>query len=204
MTSISPRCWSNSYEGAALRPGGSGVRVVDYRLKDVKDAEPIYLLITTILDHEKAPAKELAALYRERWEIETALDELKTHLRGTRIVLRSKTPELVQQEFFVVLMAHFAIRGLMQEAALKADDPFPHSARVVQRRVTRYGAIPAQRRKTLHEATLHEILEEPVCSSRNRINPRSVNEDEQLHLRLRKRKRTRRLPSGLGSLSEHY
>ncbi len=126
---------------------GMVVRVIDYRLKDVKDAEPIYRLITTILDPEQAPAPELAALYHERWEIETALDELKTHLRGAQIVLRSKTPELVQQEFFGLLMAHFAIRGLMHEAALKADeDPdrlsFLHSVRVVQRRMARYGAIP--------------------------------------------------------------
>jgi len=122
------------------------VRVIDYRLQDVKDAEPLYRLITTILDHEQAPAKELAALYHERWEIETALDELKTHLRGAQIVLRSKTPELVKQEFFGLLMAHFAIRGLMHEAALKAnEDPdrlsFLHSVRVVQRRMARYGAI---------------------------------------------------------------
>jgi hypothetical protein len=126
---------------------GIVVRVIDYRLKDVKDAEPIYRLITTILDHTQAPAKELAALYHERWEIETALDELKTHLRGAQIVLRSKTPELVKQEFWGLLMAHFAIRGLMHEAALKADeDPdrlsFLHSVRVVQRRMARYVAIP--------------------------------------------------------------
>jgi hypothetical protein len=126
---------------------GIVVRVIDYRLKDVKDAEPIYRLITTILDPTQAPAKELAALYHERWEIETALDELKTHLRGAQIVLRSKTPELVKQEFWGLLMAHYAIRGLMHEAALKADeDPdrlsFLHSVRVVQRRMARYVAIP--------------------------------------------------------------
>jgi hypothetical protein len=123
------------------------VRVIDYRLEDVEGAEPVYRLITTILDHTLAPADELAALYHERWEIETALDELKTHLRGAQIVLRSKTPELVKQEFFGLLMAHFAIRGLMHEAALKADeDPdrlsFLHAVRVVQRRMARYGAIP--------------------------------------------------------------
>ena len=74
------------------------------------DAEPIYRLLTTILDPKEAPARELAALYHERWEIETALDELKTHLRGARIVLRSKTPDLVRQEFYGLLMAHFAVR----------------------------------------------------------------------------------------------
>ena len=123
------------------------VRVIEYRLKDVPGAEPIYRLITTILDSKLAPAKELAALYHERWEIETALDELKTHLRGAQIILRSKTPELVQQEFFGLLMAHFAIRGLMHEAALQADqDPdrlsFVHTVHVVQRRLPRYVAIP--------------------------------------------------------------
>src|SRR5258708_4005197 len=75
---------------------GIMVRVIDYRLKGVQDAEPIYRLITTILDPLQAPAQELAALYHERWERETALDELKTHLRRAQIVLRSKTPELVE------------------------------------------------------------------------------------------------------------
>src|SRR5580704_14605604 len=123
------------------------VRVIEYRLQGLPGAESIYRLITTILDPKLAPAKELAALYHERWEIETMLDELKTHLRGAQIVLRSKTPELVQQEFYGLLMAHFAIRGLMHEAALQADeDPdrlsFVHAVHVVQRRMPRYVAIP--------------------------------------------------------------
>jgi hypothetical protein len=130
------------------------VRAIDYRLKDVPDAEPMYRLITTILDPKQAPAKELAALYHERWEIETALDELKTHLRGAQIVLRSKTPELVKQEFYGLLMAHFAIRGLMHEAALQADeDPdrisFVHAVHVVQRRMPRFTAIPPSAKKHL-------------------------------------------------------
>jgi hypothetical protein len=130
------------------------VRVIDYRLDKVPDAEPLYRLITTILNHKLAPAQELAALYHERWEIENSLDELKTHLRGAQIVLRSKTPELVQQEFYGLLMAHFAIRGLMHEAALRAgEDPdrlsFLHSVRVVQRRMARYAAIPPSAEENL-------------------------------------------------------
>jgi hypothetical protein len=126
---------------------GIGVRAIDYQLKGVKGAESIYRLITTIVDPAQAPAKELAALYHERWEIGTTLDELKTHLRGAQIVLRSKTPELVEQEFWGLLMAHFAIRGLMHEAALKAEeDPdrlsFLHAVHVVQRRMARHVAIP--------------------------------------------------------------
>jgi hypothetical protein len=123
------------------------VRVIDYQLEGVEDAEPLYRLVTTILDHEQAPATELAALYHERWEIETALDELKTHLRGADIVLRSKTPDLVRQEFYGLMMAHFAIRGLMHEAALKADvDPdrlsFLHAVRVVRRKLGGFVAVP--------------------------------------------------------------
>src|SRR3954449_9101851 len=76
------------------RTGGVRVRVVEYRLKGVAGVEPLYRLVTTILDPAKAPAAELAALYHERWEIEGALAELKTHLRGAQVVLRSKTPEL--------------------------------------------------------------------------------------------------------------
>ena len=131
------------------RHGRNGVvvRVIDYRLEGIPGVEPIYRLLTTILDHEAAPATELAALYHERWEIETALDELKTHLRGSRIVLRSKTPDLVRQEFYGLMMAHFAIRGLMHEAALKANaDPdtlsFLHAVRVVRRKIARFASIP--------------------------------------------------------------
>ena len=127
--------------------GGVIVRVIEYRLEGIEGTELLYRLVTTIPDHELAPAAELAALYHQRWEIETAFDELKTHLRGARIVLRSKTPDLVRQEFYGLLMAHFAIRGLMHEAALRADeDPdrlsFLHAVRVVRRKMAAFGAIP--------------------------------------------------------------
>jgi len=131
------------------RRGANGirVRVIEYTLEGVADAEPIYRLVTSILDPDQAPAKELAALYHERWEIETALDELKTHLRGSKIVLRSKTPDLVRQEFYGLMMTHFAVRGLMHEAALKAgEDPdrlsFLHAVRVVRRKLPQFVAIP--------------------------------------------------------------
>ena len=126
---------------------GVVVRVIEYRLEGVEGAEPLYRLATTIMDHKKAAAEQLAALYHERWEIETAFDELKTHLRGARIILRSKTPDLVRQEFYGLLMAHFAVRGLMHEAALSADeDPdrmsFLHAVRVVRRKMAAFGSIP--------------------------------------------------------------
>jgi len=126
---------------------GIQVRVVEYRLQGVADAEPLYRLVTTILDPAQAPAADLAALYHERWEIEGALAELKTHLRGAQVVLRSKTPDLVRQEFWGLLLAHFAVRGLMHEAALRADeDPdrlsFLHAVRVVRRKLPLLAAFP--------------------------------------------------------------
>ena len=141
---------SRIYPSAADRHrdrNGVDVRVVEYRLDGAKDATTLYRLVTTILDPDAAPGKELAILYQERWEIEGAFDEFKTHLRGRQIVLRSKSPELVRQEFYGLMLAHFAIRSLMHEAALKADvDPdtvsFTHSVRVVRRKLPRYVSLP--------------------------------------------------------------
>ena len=96
------------------------VRVIEYTLPGVPGAETKYRVVTNILEPRRAPAAELAALYHERWEMESAFDEFKTHLRGPRRVLRSKTPELVLQEAWGFLLAHFAIRALMHEAALGA------------------------------------------------------------------------------------
>lgn len=129
------------------RTQGIAVRVIEYRLQGVAGVEPMYRLVSSILDSKHAPAEELAALYHERWEIESALDELKTHLRGAKIVLRSKTPDLVRQEFYGLMLAHFAIRGLMHEAALTAnEDPdrlsFVHAVRVVRRKLATFHAIP--------------------------------------------------------------
>jgi hypothetical protein len=131
------------------RRGANGirVRVIEYTLNGVAGAEPIYRLLTSILDPDQAPAEELAALYHGRWEIETALDELKTHLRGSKIVLRSKTPDLVRQEFYGLMMTHFAVRGLMHEAALKAGEDTDrlsilHAVRVVRRKLPHFVAIP--------------------------------------------------------------
>ncbi len=147
------RIYASSLDQRRAR-NGVVVRVIDYQLEGVEDAEAMYRLATTILDPEKAPAEELAALYHERWEIETVFDELKTHLRGSRVVLRSKTPDLVRQEFFGLLLAHFAVRSLMHEAALSAgEDPdrisYLHAIRVVRRKITAFGAIPPSGEKTI-------------------------------------------------------
>jgi len=96
---------------------GITVRVIDYALPNAAEAQPRYRLLTTLLDSTTAPALELAALYHQRWEVEAVFDELKTHLLQRRRVLRSKTADLVRQEFYGWVLAHYAVRWLMHQAA---------------------------------------------------------------------------------------
>jgi hypothetical protein len=126
------------------------VRVITYTVPGGPTPSRRYRLVTTLLSPDQAPATELATLYHERWEIESAFDELKTHLRGARRVLRSKTPPLVYQEAWGFLLAHFALRALMHEAALgalpRARDPdtlsFTHTLRVARRTLPQVAAFP--------------------------------------------------------------
>lgn len=125
----------------------SRVRVIEYTIEDGRDPAGPYRLLTTILDHREAPAAQLAAAYAQRWEIETAFDELKTHQRGPRAVLRSKSPELVTQEIWGHLCCHYAIRSLMFDAAEHAGhDPdrvsFVAALRISRRSIAQQGAFP--------------------------------------------------------------
>lgn len=117
---------------------GIPVRVIEYT---IKGSSGKYRLITSILKAEDAPASELAALYHERWEIELAYDELKNHLKQPGTTLRSKTPELVIQELFGYLLAHYTIRSLIHQAARKNKiDPdrlsFINAVRILCRKIT--------------------------------------------------------------------
>ena len=99
------------------------VRVIDYTLPNLPDGQPHYRLLTTLLDDEAAPAMELAELYHRRWEIEAVFDEMKTHLVQRRRVLRSRTPELVRQEFFGWVLMHYTVRWLLHQGAAKHRIP---------------------------------------------------------------------------------
>ncbi|MFG2668632.1 IS4 family transposase [Streptomyces sp. NPDC048387] len=121
------------------------VRVIEYALADGPEAA-VYRLITTLLDPKAAPATELAALYAQRWEIETALDEIKTHQGGPGLVLRSQHPAGVEQEIYGILLVHHALRDLMHHAARdEGCDPdrlsFTRTLRVVRRHVTGQAAL---------------------------------------------------------------
>ena len=152
MGNMKPRYVETLADGswlAELRPSGNAgrkaepltIRVIDYRIDDGRHNEESYRLFTTILDPEDVSALDLAAAYTERWEIESAFDELKTHQRGPRTVLRSKSPDLVLQEIWGHLCCHYAIRTLMWEAADHAGvDPdrvsFVTALRVARRSIS--------------------------------------------------------------------
>ena len=126
---------------------GIYVRAVDYEITDRGDGEEIITLVTNIMDPEEIPAVELAAAYHERWEVELVFDELKTHQRGQGMILRSRKPELVEQEIWGLLLTHYGIRSLMREAADQAHlDPdrmsFIRALRVTRRQVTGQAAFP--------------------------------------------------------------
>src|SRR3954468_23698879 len=122
------------------------VRVIEYRLDGVPDAEPLYRLITSLLDPESAPAAELAALYHERWEEEGAFAELKVTLPGRQLMLRSRRADLAEQELYALLLVHLALRGLMVQASRQGGcDPdtlsFIHTVRVVRRHLPFHAAF---------------------------------------------------------------
>ena len=113
------------------------VRVIDYTIDDGRDNPTSYRLLTTLLDPAQATAVDLAATYTQRWEIEIAFDELKTHQRGPRMVLRSKSPDLVEQEIWGHLCCHYAIRSLMSQAAEHAGHDPDRMSFVAALRITR-------------------------------------------------------------------
>jgi hypothetical protein len=116
------------------------IRVVEYMVTNRDESTETIRLITSILDLTQAPAVELAALYQERWEIELVFDEVETHQMAHSKLLRSRTPELVRQELWALLLVHYAVRSFMREAADDLDEDvdrlsFTRSIQVIRRQV---------------------------------------------------------------------
>lgn len=123
---------------------GVPVRVIDYQLDDPGRpcAEPLYRLVTTLLDADDAPADELAALYAERWQVEISIKEIKIYQGRPHVVLRSKKPDGVLQELYGFLIVHYAVRWLLHQASLQEEvDPdrlsFTSGLRAIRRKLSR-------------------------------------------------------------------
>ncbi len=174
---------------------GIYVRAVDYEVTDRGDGEEIITLVTNVTDPDDIPAVELAAAYHERWEAELVFDELKTHQRGPGTILRSRKPELVEQEIWGLLLTHYGIRHLMREAADQADlDPdrmsFIRALRVIRRQVTGQAAFSPRKLEKATREAIDEIPERPNPPRRERTLP--ARSDTVQHNSYPQKKRTGR------------
>jgi hypothetical protein len=172
------KMYRTSYDRKVDR-NGILVRIIEYTFEDPGrpgSGEP-HRLLTTLLDEGRDPAKSLIVLYHERWEEELTIDELKTHQRE-RPVLRSQTPGGVVQELYGLLLGHYVIRVLMQEAAAtQGIDPrrlsFTATLKVLRCRLPE---CPKSERglQRWYQDLVAEVAEEVLEKRRNRINPRVI------------------------------
>ena len=145
-----------SYTAEVIPPAKSGmvsfrVRVIEYKLTDVQDGkDELYRLVTTILDPGQAPAKELAVLYHERWDIEGFFKQIKSVQLNPARIFRSKSPDGVRQEFWAHLAVHYATTRIIVDAAHHADlDPdrisHKNAVRVIRSRIWIPDSFPPRR-----------------------------------------------------------
>jgi len=157
------------------------VRIVEYTLVD--PALPGYgerhRLVTTLLDPDACPALDLACAYHERWEIEVVIDEVDSHQRLAGRPLRSQKPVGVIQELYGLLVAHYAIRFLMHEAALQAGiDPdrisFVHALNVIRDAIPEFQMTAPEQLSQLYTRLLRDIVDDLLPERRLRSTPRVV------------------------------
>jgi hypothetical protein len=157
------------------------VRLITYTITDptLPGYGEEHRLITTLLNPRLAPAHDLACAYHERWEIELVIDEIDTHQRLCGRTLRSLTPVGVIQELYGILLAHYAVRVLMHEAALRVDVDvdrlsFVHALEIVRDAVPEFQQVAPAQQQALYERMLREIAAKRLPERRVRSNPRVV------------------------------
>jgi Insertion element 4 transposase N-terminal/Transposase DDE domain len=177
LSKIYPSSWHREHDRDGIE-----VRIIEYTLEGSGHADDgkVHRLLTTLLDDKEHPAEELIVLYHERWEEELAIDELKTHLKE-KVVLRSQTPAGVIQELEGLMLAHYAVRALMAEAARREGlDPdrlsFTGTLKILRCRLPEVPKNPRDRagRKRWWEELLAEVGEAVLPERRRRINPRVI------------------------------
>ena len=170
------------------------VRIIEYKVTDPALANPneTHRLITTLLEPDLYPAIDLICAYHERWEIEIVIDEIDTHQRLSAKTLRSLKPVGVIQELYGLLIAHFIIRFLMHEAALRANiDPdrlsFVHAVEVIKEAIPEFLIVAKDQEDQLYQRLLRDIARRPLPERRNRVNPRVVKQKMSNFLRKRQK-----------------
>lgn len=178
---------------------GITVRIIAYtvttRAADGTTRTEPFRLVTTLLDPDVAPAAELAAAYHQRWESENGYGEFKTRLRGAEVILRSKSPDLIDQELFAFLIVDQALTALRTQAARRAGvDPdrvsFTVTVRVVRERVASTAALQPVTLARAHAHTLTDLLAELLPPRRQRRYER-IKKPATNHFRAKKPSHTR-------------
>jgi hypothetical protein len=176
LATIQPSEYARRKQGECLL-----VRLIEYTITDpnLPHTGEIHRLLTTLLDPERYPALDLACAYHERWEIELVIDETDTHQRLADRPLRSLKPVGVIQELYALLIAHYAIRSLMHEAAMQANlDPdrlsFTHALAVVQAAIPEFQMTAPDLLPKLYTRLLNDLAAKPLPERRLRTNPRVV------------------------------
>jgi hypothetical protein len=184
------------------------VRIVEYTLTDpaLPGFGEHYRLVTTLLDPDVAPAFEVACAYHERWEIELVLDEVDSHQRLAGRPLRSQRPVGVIQELYGLLIAHYAVRRVMMEAAAKEElDPdrlsFSHALRVMQESLPEFQLVERAELERLYERLLRDVARERLAERKVRSNARVVKR-KMSTFGLKRSKQAQRAKSTLGSFRE--
>ncbi len=178
---VSPACPSSAHYPVRR---GMWVRIISYRVTDERLGEvgKVYRLVTTLLNPRVAPALELVALYHERWEIELVIDEIKTHERAQRKVLRSKTPEGVRQELYGIYLAHYAVRAQLAQVAVESQlDPDRLSFTEGLFELTEMISLaltvePEEATEPLLKRLRHKMAQHVLPARRLRINRREVKQ----------------------------
>ncbi len=152
----------------AAREGRVLPKEVTYRVITFAKDDKVVHLGTSLLDHEQHPADELIALYRQRWEIELAFDEIKNHL-GPGGPLRSRTPEAVRQELWALLAVHQAVRLFAHSAA--ATGPVVDADRVSYLRCVRIARRSVPSQHDVSRRKLTSAWTEAAQEARSRLLP---------------------------------
>jgi hypothetical protein len=176
LATIRPSDYAHRKQGECLL-----VRIIEYTITDpnLPHSGEIHRLLTTLLDPQRYPALELACAYHERWEIELVIDETDTHQRLAGRPLRSLKPLGVIQELYALLIAHYAIRSLMHQAAVQANlDPdrlsFTQALHVLQAAIPEFQMTAPELWPKLYARLLNDLAAKPLPERRLRTNPRVV------------------------------
>lgn len=185
LKQLSDGSWLVDIQPGAIKRRRAGekqrLRLIEYTLTDERlpHAGKTHRLLTSLLDEQQAPALEVVCCYHERWEVEVSIDEVDTHQRALTPQLRSQGVELLFQELYGLVLAHYLIRAIMLQSAVPTGlDPdrlsFTHALQIIRQYVPTLQMLDPQDWPSIQQRLRREISEVHLPERRLRINARVV------------------------------